>query len=128
MAYIDNPTDKGYYGGATAAPIFRKITQYILYKKKDFAQFARYDEKSNTKNLDVVHTAQAQTTKFFAPGYMPDFTGLDKASAIELAQNRNITLEVNGFGVVTKQSVAPGTVITGGSNLRLQFEPPTYAE
>lgn len=128
MAYIDNPTEKGYYGGVTAAPIFRKITQYILYKKKDFAQFARYDEKSNTKNLDVVHTAQAQTTKFFAPGYMPDFTGLDKASAIELAQNRNITLEVNGFGVVTKQSVAPGTVITGGSNLRLQFEPPTYAE
>lgn len=128
MAYIDHPTDKGYYGGVTAAPIFRKITQYILYKKKDFAQFAKYDEKSNTKNLDEVHTAQAQTTKFFAPGYMPDFTGLDKASAIELAQNRNITLELNGFGVVTKQSVAPGTVITGGSNLRLQFEAPTYAE
>lgn len=128
MAYIDHPTEKGYYGGVTAAPIFRKITQYILYKKKDFAQFAKYDEKSNTKNLDEVHTAQAQTTKFFAPGYMPDFTGLDKASAIELAQNRNITLELNGFGVVTKQSVAPGTVITGGSNLRLQFEAPTYAE
>jgi cell division protein FtsI (penicillin-binding protein 3) len=128
MAYVDHPTEKGYYGGVTAAPIFRKITQYILYKKKDFAQFAKYDEKSNTKNLDEIHTAQAQTTKFFAPGYMPDFSGLDKASAIELAQNRNITLELNGFGVVTKQSVAPGTVIPGGSNLRLQFEAPTYAE
>lgn len=128
MAYVDHPTEKGYYGGVTAGPIFKKITQYILYKKKDFAQFAKYDEKSNTKNLDEVHTAQAQTTKFFAPGYMPDFTGLDKASAIELAQNRNIALELNGFGVVIKQSVAPGTVITGGSNLRLQFEAPTYAE
>lgn len=128
MAYVDHPTDKGYYGGVTSAPVFKKITQYILYKKKDFAQFAKYDEKSNTKNLDEVHTAQAQTTKFFAPGYMPDFSGLDKASAVELAQNRNITLELNGFGVVTKQSVAPGTVITGGSNLRLQFEAPTYAE
>lgn len=128
MAYVDHPTEKGYYGGVTSAPIFKKITQYILYKKKDFAQFAKYDEKSNTKNLDEVHTAQAQTTKFFAPGYMPDFAGLDKASAIELAQSRNITLEVNGFGVVTKQSVTPGTVITGGANLRLQFEAPTYAE
>lgn len=128
LAYIDNPTDNGYYGGATAAPVFKKITQYILYKKKDFAQFAKYDEKSNTKNLDEVHTQQASTTKFFAPGYMPDFSGLDKASALQLAEQRNITLEMNGFGVVTKQSVTPGSVVSGATSLRLQFEAPTYAE
>jgi len=52
LVYIDNPKDKGYYGGVTAAPVFKKITQYILYKKKDFAQFAKYDEKSNSKNLN----------------------------------------------------------------------------
>lgn len=128
MAYIDHPTDKGYYGGVTAAPIVKKLTQYILYKKKDFAQFAKYDEKSNTKNLDIVGTQQAQTTKFFAPGYMPDFAGLDKASAMAMAEERNIALEVNGFGVVTKQSITPGTVIQGSTSLRLQFEAPTYAE
>lgn len=128
LAYIDNPTDNGYYGGATAAPVFRKITQYILYKKKDFAQFAKYDEKSNNKNLDIVQTQQAQTTKVFASGYMPDFSGLDKASAIQIAEERNISLELVGFGVVKKQSVLPGTVITAPSSLRLQFEAPTYAE
>ena len=128
LAYVDNPTDNGYYGGATAAPIFRKITQYILYKKKDFAQFAKYDEKSNTKNLDEVKVQQAQTTKFFGPGYMPDFAGLDKASALQLAEERNIALDVVGFGVVTRQSVAPGTVLSGQTTLRLQFEAPTYAE
>src|SRR5690606_23851086 len=83
LAYVDNPTEKGYYGGKVAGPIFKKLTQYILYKKKDFAQFAIYDEKSNTKNLDEVRSQQAQSTKFFAPGYMPDFTGLDKASAMQ---------------------------------------------
>jgi cell division protein FtsI (penicillin-binding protein 3) len=128
MAYIDHPTDNGYYGGVTAAPIFKKITQYILYKKKDFAQFAKYDEKSNTKNLDEIHTAQSQMTKVFAPGFVPDFTGLDKASAVELAQQRKIVVDLHGFGVVTKQSIAPGTSIAEGSNLRLQFEAPTYAE
>ncbi|MFP5385434.1 MAG: penicillin-binding protein [Bacteriovoracia bacterium] len=128
MAYIDNPTDKGYYGGVTAAPVFRKITQYILYKKKDFAQFAKYDEKSNSKNLDEVHTQQAQTTKIYARGYMPDFSGLDKASALQLANERNIELDIYGYGVVTKQSVAPGTVVSGQTSLRLQFEAPTYAE
>ncbi len=128
LVYVDHPTDNGYYGGATAAPVFKKITQYILYKKKDFAQFARYDEKSNTKNLDIVGTQQAQTSKFFGPGYVPDFTGLDKASAVQLAQERGLEVEVYGFGVVSKQSLAPGSAISGSPTLRLQFEAPTYAE
>ena len=129
LAYVDNPTENGYYGGKVAGPIFKKITQYILYKKKDFAQFAKYDEKSNKVNLDVVHNQQAATTKSFAPGYMPSFIGLDKASAVSLAEERKIPVHMNGFGVVTKQSIAPGTVIAGSeASLRLQFEAPTYAE
>ncbi len=128
LAYVDHPTANGYYGGATAAPIFKKITQYILYKKKDFAQFAKYDEKSNSKNLDEVNTQQAQTTKVFAPGFMPDFAGLDKASALHLAEERNIELELYGYGVVTKQSVTAGSEIVGRTALRLHFEAPTYAE
>lgn len=128
LAYVDHPTDKGYYGGVTAAPIFKKLTQYILYKKKDFAQFARYDEKSNTKNLDEIRVQQAQTTKVFQHGLIPDFTGLDKASAIQLAEERNIKYELYGFGVVTKQSIDPGTPFSSDMSLRLHFEAPTYAE
>ena len=128
MAYIDHPTDNGYYGGVTAAPVFRKVTQYILYKKKDFAQFAKYDEKSNTKNLDEVQTQQSQTTKFFGAGFMPDFSGLDKASAIQLAEERNLRLEIYGYGVVSKQSITPGTAVQGNVSVRLNFEAPTYAE
>lgn len=128
MVYIDNPKDNGYYGGVTAAPVFRKITQYILYKKKDFAQFAIYDEKSNSKNLDEVRIQQAQTTKVFAPGFMPDFSGLDKASAMQLAEDRNIELDIYGFGVVSRQSINPGTALSGKTTLRLNFEAPTYAE
>lgn len=128
MAYIDHPSEKGYYGNAVAAPIVRKITQYILYKKKDFAQFAKYDEKSNKNNLDEVHSQQASTKKTFAPGYMPNFLGLDKSSALQLAEERSINLDTNGFGVVTKQSVPAGTPLAGNSNLHLQFEAPKYVE
>lgn len=128
MAYIDHPTANGYYGGVTAAPIFKKITQYILYKKKGFAQFAKYDEKSNKTNLDEVHSQQSATQKTFAPGFVPNFMGMDKTSAMQLAQERSIQLETNGFGVVTKQSIPAGTPIAGSGNLRLQFEAPTYVE
>jgi cell division protein FtsI (penicillin-binding protein 3) len=128
MAYIDHPTANGYYGNAVAAPIVKKITQYILYKKKDFAQFAKYDEKSNQVNMDTVQSQQASTQKVFAPGYVPSFIGLDKSSALKVAEGRSIELEINGFGVVTKQSVPAGTPLAGLSKLRLQFEAPTYAE
>jgi cell division protein FtsI (penicillin-binding protein 3) len=128
MAYIDHPSANGYYGGSVAAPLFRKITQYILYKKKDFAQFARYDAKSNKVNLDEVHSHQAAAKKSFAPGLMPNFVGLDKSSALQLAQERDIKLEVNGYGVVIKQSITAGTPLAGNNNLRLQFEAPSYAE
>lgn len=128
LAYVDRPTANGYYGGAVAAPVFKKITQYILYKKKDFAQFARYDEKSNKVNLDEVHSTQASTTKSVAPGYMPNFIGLDKQSALQLAEERKIQLQVNGFGVVKTQSVAAGTPVPGDTSVRLTFEAPTYVE
>lgn len=128
LAYVDHPTANGYYGGPVAAPIFKKITQYILYKKKDFAQFARYDEKSNKVNLDEVHNTQASVTKSFGPGFMPDFVGLDKQSALQLAEDRNIKLQVNGFGVVRSQSVAAGTALSEAPSIRLTFEAPTYVE
>lgn len=128
MAYIDHPTANGYYGNVVAAPIVKKITQYILYKKKDFAQFAKYDEKSNKTNLDEVQMQQAATQKAFAPGYMPSFIGLDKSSSLKLAQEINIELDTNGFGIVTRQSIPAGTPLAGNSNLKIQFEAPTYAE
>ncbi|HXH76659.1 MAG TPA: penicillin-binding protein [Bacteriovoracaceae bacterium] len=128
FAYVEHPTTKGYYGGVVAAPIFRKLTQYILYKKKDFAQFARYDEKSNKVNLDEVGSQLSAQKKDYAPSMVPNFVGMDKTSALQLAESRNITIQTNGFGVVTKQSVPPGTTIVSEMSLRLQFEAPSYAE
>ncbi len=128
LAYVDHPRANGYYGNAVAAPIVKKITQYILYKKKDFAQFAKYDEKSNKVNMDTVQSQQAATQRVYAHGLIPSFIGLDKSSAQRLAENRNIKLSTNGFGVVIKQSIEPGTPQTEELVVRLQFEAPTYAD
>ena len=128
LAYVDHPRANGYYGNAVAAPIVKKITQYILYKKKDFAQFAKYDEKSNKVNMDSVQSQQAAPQKVFAQGLIPNFIGLDKSSAIRLAESRNIKLSMNGFGVVSKQSIDPGSQQTDELVVKLQFEVPTYAE
>jgi hypothetical protein len=58
----------------------------------------------------------------------PFQTGLDKASAMQLAQERDIVLDIYGFGVVAGQSINPGTPVAGTTNLKLNFEAPTYVE
>ncbi len=128
LAYIERPTANGYYGNVVAAPLVKKITQYILYKKKDFAQFAKYDEESNKVNMDTVQSQQAATQKTIAPGYMPNFIGMDKTTAYQIANERSIKIETNGYGVVTKQSVTAGSPLAENATLRLQFEAPTYVE
>src|SRR5690606_7930711 len=72
FGHIDNPQANGYYGGSVAAPIFNKITQYILYKKKDFAELAQYNEKSNKTNLDEVKTKQSSTQRSHAHNQVPN--------------------------------------------------------
>jgi len=128
FSYVDHPTKNGYYGGAVAAPIFKKITQYILYKKKDFAQFAKYDEKSNKLNMDTVNLQMASTTKDLGPGVVPNFLGMDKAAALQLAEDKKISVQVNGFGVVTRQSIEAGSMIEENVTLKLTFSPPSYVE
>lgn len=127
MAYVEAPTKNGYYGGAVAAPIFKKITQYILYKKKDFAQFAKYNEKSNQKNLDEVTVQMASQAKFSA-SETPSFIGMDKTSALDLADKRQLKVEMYGFGIVKKQSIEPGSEIQPELVVKLYFEAPSYVE
>ena len=38
--YVDNPKGKHYYGGTVAAPVFKKVTEHILFKNKEFNQLA----------------------------------------------------------------------------------------
>jgi cell division protein FtsI (penicillin-binding protein 3) len=129
LVYVDNPKANGYYGGVAAAPVFKKIAQYLLYKMKDFSKFAHYSPESNEKNLDSVTIAQSSSSRRnTAPGRMPNFIGMDKASAIELAENLRLQIELTGFGIVTKQSPAAGEPIAEAKEIRLQFHPPSYEE
>lgn len=158
LAYVDHPTKKGYYGGVTAAPIFKKITQYILYKKKDFTKFAKYNESSNAKNLDFVQTKQASllktktskiskskkgsaknlshkvtaTTSFLNSSIqktiLPDFSGMDKTSVMKFLDELSLEAEFIGFGVAIKQFPQAGTELKNIKKMKIHFKPPVYAE
>ena len=48
--YIEKPEGEDYYGNRVAAPVFKKIAHYYLYKNKDFDDLA-FEEGINKKYL-----------------------------------------------------------------------------
>jgi cell division protein FtsI (penicillin-binding protein 3) len=127
FAYVEQPTKGGYYGNVVASPIFKKITQYILYKKKDFAQYAIYSEKENDKNLDLVKLNQSSSRQIY-PGRMPNLMGLDKNAALAVMESIKSPIEMTGFGVVSTQYPDAGVPISEVSQIRIHFTPPKYEE
>ena len=119
---IDNPKGKYYYGSAVAAPIFRKIAQYILYKDKDFAKLATVE--IDNKNLDHVDLVQASTRKF-EEGVVPSFLGLDKQNTKQIAQRLKLNILNQGAGMVIEQYPVPGVKLQEDTVVNLIYRPPT---
>lgn len=123
FVYVDNPK-KGYYGNAVAAPIFQKIVKNILYKRKEYKQLAIRDNK-NSKGIDFVKTRLSATRKVIK-GEMPNLMGLDKVSAFKLLDKTKMKYSHRGFGVVKRQTPSPGTPVSSGTLVRLEFKAPSY--
>ncbi len=122
--YIDNPQDH-YYGNVVAGPVFRKVAEYILYKNREFSKLAVSSEKANLGNVDTVEIKQS-STRDFGEGKVPKFMGLDKKSAMYLAEKFDINLVQKGMGVVIKQVPLPGDALRDNGLVKLFYAPPSY--
>lgn len=131
--YVDNPKTGGYYGGAVAAPVFKNLAQYMLYKNKDISKLADTEERADKdfdlkkikNNIDIVQEKSA-ATRSYDPNSVPNLVGLDKISTTNLANKMNLHLIHKGMGVVSSQSPAPGTPISADTIIRLEYSPPNY--
>ncbi len=130
FVYIDNPKAGGYYGNAVAAPVFKNITEYLLYKNKDVTQLAEKEKDSTKEENERVTFDQVQvkdaSTRILSPDTVPNFIGLDKISTINLATKLNLQLTHKGMGVVRGQDPAPGVVKTENQIIKLEYSPPNY--
>lgn len=131
FVYIDNPKVGGYYGGAVAAPVFKNLAQYMLYKNKDISKLADseadkdFDLKKIKNNIDIVQEKSA-STRSYDPNSVPNLVGLDKISTTNVANKMNLHLIHKGMGVVSSQSPAPGTPLSSDLVIRLEYSPPNY--
>ncbi len=124
--YIDNPaTGKSYYGNTVAGPVFKKVTEFLLYKNKEFEKLAENNEYKNADAFDSVKVTQS-SKRSFGHGRIPNFIGLDKKSAQNLADKLGIDLSHSGIGVVTNQSLEAGGTLSKNEVVKLKYTPPTY--
>jgi cell division protein FtsI (penicillin-binding protein 3) len=128
LAYVDNPRKNGYYGNVVAAPIFQKLTHFILLKNKEYNQIPSMVTSIDTqKEQDQIKTIQSSFIKG-SFGTIPNFKGLDKRAALELAQSIKLKIIHRGFGLVTHQSIDAGASYGEGSTIILQYQAPNNEE
>jgi len=126
-AYIDGVFGPVYYGNDVAAPIFKKIAEYILLRNKEFDHISRDNVATNTeeKVLDNI-TMRESSVRYMGDGTIPNFIGLDKSAASKLAEKLNIILEHRGMGIVTDQSILSGVKFEDTARMTLNYNVPKY--
>lgn len=130
VVYIDNPKTGGYYGNDVAAPVFRKISEYMLYKNKDISKIADHDDndydlKNIKTNIDLVQVKDS-ATRSFNSNVVPNLVGLDKISTTNIGNKLSLQLVHKGMGVVSSQTPEPGTPLTSDIIVKLEYSPPRY--
>lgn len=123
--YVDEPSKGGYYGNVVAAPIFRKISEYILFKNKDFKKLTNENLISSSYSIDKINIKQS-AKRTFKKGFVPNFIGMDKKSVEKIANSLSLDISIKGFGVVEEQYPLPNAQISKNTTIHLQFNPPVY--
>jgi cell division protein FtsI (penicillin-binding protein 3) len=123
FVYIDSPK-KSYYGNTVAAPIFQKIVKNILFRQKEYQNLAR-SYKDKKIRFDKINY-QASSKRSYTKGYIPNLIGLDKATVENVMKSLGLDYSFSGFGVVKKQSPAPGEKASKGTKISVQFRAPQY--
>jgi len=107
MILIDEPKGEHYFGGAVAAPLFRKVAERIIKLKPEI----RYRSKGTVNPI---------TTRIQVPDYCYHF----KKDICSLIEKDGFTGEFHGKGqVVYDQTPPPGVLVERGSKIRLTLGP-----
>jgi cell division protein FtsI (penicillin-binding protein 3) len=124
--YVRNPKGLNYYGNAIAAPVFKKITEYLLYKNKDFGDMAKVGTGRKIRGGSDFVRVQHAATRLSSKGRVPNFIGLDKKSSERLAKKLGINLIHRGRGVVKVQSLEFASPLPKKDAIVLNYAPPKY--
>jgi cell division protein FtsI/penicillin-binding protein 2 len=131
LVVVDSPKGKGYYGGAVAAPIFRRIAEAALRyqgispnvdpSRTDRALLARADAGgARLAGGAIVPATPASVTaadvaiEDVPAGSMPNLRNVSAREAVRRLTRLGLGVRLAGRGVVVQQDIPPGTAIEPG--------------
>lgn len=124
FVYVEKPVGRHYFGNTVAAPVFRKIAEYILYKNKNLSNVAYATGPSRKRIMDSVVIKSAARHR--GEGLVPNFIGMDKRSSKRLATKNKFKLTQLGVGIVFEQYPRAGSKIKKGEVVTLRYKVPEY--
>lgn len=125
FAYVEDPSGRSYLGGYVAAPLVKKVIEYMLFKNREHQNLKISKVEGKTINIDRISYRQS-SQRDFGSGNVPSFVGLDKKSAGKLAKRYGLKLEEQGMGVVREQIPVPGTSSPKNKLVELYYKRPSY--
>jgi cell division protein FtsI/penicillin-binding protein 2 len=129
LVVIDTPRKVPAYGGAVAAPVFRRIAEAALQQLGVPPSINPAPPiVATTQNVMPESPARVSLPTITQVGgqpVMPDMRGLSLREALRVANSLGLTMSFDGDGFVTTQSPNPGEIIEPGSTgvLRLRRQP-----
>jgi cell division protein FtsI (penicillin-binding protein 3) len=75
--------------------------------------------KATKKDTLKINVKVNDLQKALQRGVIPDLSGLSARDALYLLENSGVSVKINGFGSVRKQSIEPGTRFTKGLRITL---------
>lgn len=132
----NSPSQKSYYGGDVAAPIFRNITSRIIDLDPELEIRTTFTSESHIAHLDQFKTSldsiNGSTTLHKIKSkndissknrrVMPDLRGLSIRDAIFVMSRMKLKYSVTGNGRIVNQSIQPGTKLISGSLCKVNCE------
>ena len=104
VVMIDNPKARGYYGGSTAGPIFRRIAERIVYTSPQFARPVPVQVASSDGEAVVI----------------PDVRHLEVSIASKVLEGHGLLCETFGRGdIIVRQLPAPGKRADAGDVVKV---------
>jgi cell division protein FtsI (penicillin-binding protein 3) len=141
------PSGGLYYGGAVSLPVFKEIADKVYSNHLDLhdALTASQPSKGNNNqtlpaikkgnekdlnkilaklDIEIAERMVATSTPVQKRGAMlivPNVVGMGIRDALYILENSGLNVQTNGKGMVTKQSLDPGTKILKGQKITIQL-------
>ena len=138
LVVIDTPRSGQYYGGAVAAPVFKRIAEAAIHhlglartiNPEQPVLIASREPQTVVPITHVQSPASGHAT-LGPDGVMPDLRGMSARAAVRALSRAGMSARVAGQGVVTAQDPMAGSALEPGASVRLWLDrdlPPAQPE